>query len=423
MLHEALADTLRAETIAPGCIRPAWNDYCFANVPDTVLSLFGNGSKAVRPLPDTVLDGVTTEFDHVVLAFVDGFGWNHFQRVRHDHSFLTRLTEHATVTPLTAGYPSETAAAVSTIHTGHQPCEHGVLGWNAHVPSLGGYIQTLPFTDHEHTPLGEVCNDPDPADLIDESTLYERLDARSVLIQPTGINENPYNAQVTRGAELVNHENPAQAAYRVRAQLEGTTEPTYCYCYLSHVDTFSHTHGVIHEETDAQLASVCRAIEREIIEKLDPAIAERTLLLVLADHGEIDTTPPERINVGSFDLDRHLQRDEQGAPIPVVGGPRNLQFYAREGHRNALRTALEDSLAPLDPLVLDRERIIDEDLFGDREPSDRFKRRCPDVLVVPRTGFARDADDPLTKVGMHGGLHPDEMLIPFAAARIDTLQE
>ena len=420
MLRESLADDLREDELAPGLVRPAWGDYCFANIPDTVLSLFG--TDATRPLPETVFEGVATDVDHVVVAFVDGFGWIHFQRVRDDHSFLTRLAERATVTPLTSGYPSGTAAAVSTIHTGRQPVEHGILGWNTYIEALGGHVQALPFTDHDRTPLGAVRDDPDPAALIDERTLYERLDADSVLVQPEGIGENPYDAQVTRGAELVNYDNAAQAAYRVRERLEGASEPTYCYCYLPNVDALSHAAGVAHGETDAQLGSISHAIEREVVEKLDPAIAERTLLLLIADHGEIDTTPEERIDIGTFDLDEHLQRDESGEPIPVLGSPRNLQLHAREGHRDALRAELKAGLAALDPVVFDRERIVDEGLFGDREPGTRFERRCPDLLVVPRNGFARD-DNHLPKVGMHGGMHPDEMLVPFAAATVDSLQD
>ena len=419
MLHDSLADDLREDELAPGFVRPAWEDYCFANIPDTVLALFGD--EADRPLPANVFEGISTDIDHVVLAFVDGFGWNHFQRVRDDHSLLTRLAERATVTPLTSGYPSGTAAAVSTIHTGRQPVEHGILGWNTYVETLGGTVQALPFADRDRTPLGEVRDDPDPAALIDERTLYERLDADSVLVQPEGIGANPYDAQVARGAELVNYDNAAQAAYRARERLEAASKPTYCYCYLPNVDARSHAAGVAHGETDAQLGSISHAIEREVVGKLDSAVAERTLLLLIADHGEIDTVPEERIDIGTLDLDEHLQRDENGEPIPVLGSPRNLQFHAREGHHDALRAELEAGLAALDPVVFDRERIVDAGLFGDREQGRRFERRCPDLLVVPRKGFARD-NDHLPKVGMHGGLHPDEMLVPFATARIDTLQ-
>jgi hypothetical protein len=419
MLRETLADDLRENEPTPGFISPAWEDYCFANIPDTVLSLFGED--AARPLPETVFEGVSTDIDHVVLAFVDGLGWNHFQRVRDDHSFLARLAKRATVTPLTAGYPSATAAAVSTIHTGCQPVEHGILGWNTYVEALGGYVQALPFADYNRTPLGEVRDDPDPTALIDERTHYERLDADSLLVQPEGIGGNPYDVQVNRGAELINYDNAAQAVYRVRERLERAEKPTYCYCYLPNVDALSHAAGVIHEETDAQLGSISHAIEREIVEKLAPGVAERTLLLLIADHGEIDSVPEKRIDIDTLDIDAHLQRDENGEPIPVLGSPRNLQFHAREGHRDKLCAELETGLEALDPLVFDRDQIIDEELFGDREPSEQFEQRCPDLLVVPRNGFVGD-ESQLSKVGMHGGLHPDEMLVPFAAARVDTLQ-
>lgn len=418
MLHSSLAEDLRKNELAPGFVRPSWEDYCFANVPETILSLFGK--EPSRSLPETVFEGASTDVDHVVLAFVDGFGWNHFQRVRNDHSFLTRLAERATVTPLTAGFPSGTAAAVSTVHTGRQPVEHGILGWNTYVETLGGYVQALPFADRDRTPLGEVRDDPDPAALIDEQTLYERLEADSVLVQPEGLGENPYDVQVTRGAELFNYNNVAQAAYQVRSVLENAEEPTYCYCYLPNVDASSHVAGVTHSETDAQLGSISHAIEREVVEKLDPEVADRTLLLLVADHGEIDTVSEERIDIDTLDFDVHLRRNEHDEPIPVLGGPRNLQFFARDGHRDALRTELEDGLAALDPIIFDRERILDEELFGDRTPGDRFENRCPDLLVVPDKGYA--LDDDLSKVGMHGGLDPDEMLVPFASARIDKLK-
>jgi hypothetical protein len=254
-------------------------------------------------------------------------------------------------------------------------------------------------------------------------TLYERLNARSVLVQPEGIGDDPYDRQVTRRADSVSYLNVPQAGYCVRETIEAAEEPTYCYCYLPTVDAFSHEMGVAHPETDARLGAICNAIEREIVGKLDPAVAEETLLIVTADHGEVDATPETTIDLGTLDLETHLRRDEGGAPIPALGGPRNLQFHTRNGDREALRADLETGLAPLDPLVLERETILDEGLFGDREPSERFLERCPDLLAVPKKGFAWYEDGHLDNVGMHGGMHPDETLVPFAAARIDTLQD
>ncbi|EMA41973.1 alkaline phosphatase family protein [Halococcus hamelinensis] len=419
MLHESVAEDLRKDELAPGFVRPAWEDYCFANIPDTVLSLFGE--EADRSLPETVFENVATDIEHVVLAFVDGFGWNHFQRARDEHSFLTKLAKHATVTPLTAGYPSATAAAISTIHTGQQPVEHGILGWNTHVESLGGTVQALLFANRDRTALSEVRENTDATALIDERTIYERLDAESLLVLPKGIGGNPYDAQVNGGAQIRNYEDTVQAAYQVREHLEHAKEPTYCYCYLPNVDSISHKEGVSHDQTDAQLGSICYALEREVVEKLDPTVAERTLLLLVADHGQIDTVPKERISKRTLDVDAHLKTDGSSEPIPIQGGPRNLQFHVREGHQGLLRTKLEKELAMLDPLVFGREQIIDMGLFGDREPSKYFNQRCPDLLVIPRRGYV-ESDNSLSKIGMHSGLHPDEMLVPFAAARVDSLR-
>ena len=420
MLRESLAADLRGEELAPGFVRPAWEDYCFANVPDTVRSLFD--ADARRPLPEDALGDVDERVEHVVCVWVDGFGWNHLRRARRDHPFLESLCGRATVTPLTSTYPSETAAAVSTFHTATQPVEHGVLGWFAHDERLGGNLATLPFADRDGDPLDSVLVDPDPSVLIDERSSYETLPADSYVVAPEGIGDSVFSRQTTTGATVVDFANVAQGAYRVRERLEATEGPTFVHLYLPQVDTLSHRTGVGHAETDAQLAAICAALRREVIERLDPDVAERTAFLLTADHGEVDATPETRLRLDGFDIEPHLQRDEGGKPIPAQGGPRNIQFHVRDGHGARLADELERGLASLDPLVLTAEEIGEAKLFGDREPSDRFERRRPDVLAVPREGFAWYDDGHLSNVGMHGGLHEEEMLVPFATATVSDLQ-
>lgn len=421
MLRESLADDLREDELAPGFVHPAWTDYCFANVPDTVRSLFGAGAR--RPLPDDAigaLDG--RDIEHVVCVWVDGFGWNHLRRARNDHPFLDELCERATVTPLTSTYPSETAAAVSTFHTAIQPVEHGVLGWFAHEERLGGNLTTLPFEDLDGEPLGSVLEDPDPSVLIDERPIYGTLPADSYIVAPDGQGDSVFSRQTTTGATAVDFSCVAQGACRIRERLESAAEPTLVQLYVPDVDTLSHRVGVRHPETDAQLAVVCTAIRREVVERLDPDVAERTAFLLTADHGEVDATPETTVGLDGLDLEPHLRRDASGDPIPAQGGPRNLQFHAREGHEDRLVAELERGLAPLDPLVLTAEGIEAVELFGDRGPSGRFERRRPDVLAVPREGFAWYDDGHLSDVGSHGGAHEDEMLVPFAVATVSDLQ-
>lgn len=64
-------------------------------------------------------------------------------------------------------------------------------------------------------------------------------------------------------------------------------------------------------------------------------------------------------------------------------------------------------------------------LFGRGVPAKAFLQRVGDVLILPTgTGsvwYRHPGVRPPDMVGQHGGLHPDEMTVPFAAARASAL--
>lgn len=426
MLHESVADDLRADEFAPGFIRPAWEGYCFANVPDTILRLFGE-REVPRSLPADVFDGIDVAVDNVIVVLIDGFGYSGWKREHEQHGLLRDLTERGTVTPLTSIYPSETAAAITTLQTGRQPIEHGLLGWFQYHEDLDDLVQTLPFSTLDGTPLREAVVDADPSWLFDgvPSTVYERAaDAgiTPIAVVPEGIPDGAHSTLALRGAETSGYATVAEMALRLRQRVETTTDPTYVYGYVPNVDTAAHEYGTETEEYRSQVAMIATCMRRELIENLDPATAERTLLVVTADHGHVDTVPRENVALDSLDgVSEHLRSGPSGDPLPVMGSPRNLQFRVQEGHIKALRESLESQL---DCLTFTRTEAADADLFGDRPATERFESREPDLVMTHRNrGVWYDDDlNELDLIGMHGGLHPDEMLVPFAAARIDALQ-
>jgi len=274
-------------------------------------------------------------------------------------------------------------------------------------------VNTLPFTDGEGTPL-----DADPATLMDEEPIFTNLPNPAV-VTTAAIADSDYSEGASGGTEAIPYDDLAQGLCRLRARLEAADGPTFTYVYTPVVDARAHAVGASHPETDAALASVLAAVERELVGLLDPSTAAETLLLLTADHGEVDAAPDERVALGGLDLDPHLARDAEGDPIPAQGGPRNIQLHARDGHVEALAAEVESGLSALNPLVLTGADATAA--FGDREPSERFLRRCPDVLAIPDAGYAW-YEDKLDYAAMHGGCHPEEMLVPFATARLGALQ-
>lgn len=424
MLRTAVADRLRAEYGEDGYLFPAYDDYCFARVPDTVLDALG--ADAARPLPGDVFDGVPTDVDHVALVLVDGYGFEQWRRDRDELAFLRRLESRGTVTPLTSVFPSETAAAITTVHTGRQPVEHGLLGWFQYHAALGDIVQTLPFATSDGTPLSEALPDADPSWLFDGGppTVYERARAAGVqteCVLPAGIPEGAHSTLALRGVSATGYEGLDALVSGMRDRLESADGPTYCYGYAPHVDAEGHRTGTESDAYRETVATVLSHVRRGLVDELSPDVAERTLLVVTADHGQVNTDPAGNVALSSLDgVTEHLRRDADGNPVPVDGSPRQLQFSVRDGHVAPLRASLESRL---DCRTFDRAEMRDRGLYGTRSPSDRYAAREPDLLVVPRDRgvWHEDPLDELSLVGMHGGLHPDEMLVPFAAARVADL--
>ena len=80
----------------------------------------------------------------------------------------------------------------------------------------------------------------------------------------------------------------------------------------------------------------------------------------------------------------------------------------------------------MDARVFERDEVLDRELFGDVTASETFRRRLGDMVLTHRelgTWWGDEEAHELGYVGMHGGLHPEEMLIPFAALRADELAE
>lgn len=412
---------------------PAYEDYCVANAPETALSLLANSFD--HPLPATVFDGVETAgVDTVVLFLLDGFGYEHWKRDHRKHEFTSALTDRGTVTPLTSIYPSETAAAITTLQTGRLPVEHGLLGWFQYIESAERVIQTLPFVTPGGDPLEEVAPESDARELFDGESLYSRAaDAgvESYAIQPEAYVDSGYTRATTAGAERIGYDGASELAATIRRTCESAgSTPTYVYAYEPTVDAVSHAEGTDSERYQTELGAITEQLQRELVAELEPAVAERTLLLVTADHGIVDTVPSENIDVSDWDdwpaIREAFRRDEHGDPRLPTGGPRNVHLHVQPDQVAAVSERIERRL---DARTFTREEALDRGLFGPGTPSSLFERRCGDLIVVHRNrGISwplpgADGSEEGEQIGLHGGLTREEMLVPLAAARLDSLRE
>lgn len=422
MLCWDAADPLLANEIAPGYIRPDYDGYCFANVPATIGSLLG-ADLGGSTLPPTVFENVRTDIETVVVVLVDGFGFEQWDR-HSDVGFFNRLTGRTAVTPLTSVYPSETAAAMSTYMTARTPIEHGLIGWNVYLKEHDAVIESLPFQTKDEEDAGEALG-ADRDTLRKGTPVFEQLAANGVetwRVVPESISRNdPNDVPFTP----VPYDDLDTFATGLRDAVRAA-DSGFVHAYLPQIDTAAHEHGTEANEYRETLTEISAALEQSLIEGLDDESAERTLLIVTADHGHVDTE--QSIDLLEFDTVREaIGRDASGTPL-LGGGPRNVHLYLDRDDPDRVRDDLAaelDDTRDADALVLTREDALREGLFGPGTVSKTLSRQCGDVLVIPRNSnmWHSGEREELEYVGMHGGLHPDEQLIPFAAVRLDGLQE
>ena len=75
--------------------------------------------------------------------------------------------------------------------------------------------------------------------------------------------------------------------------------------------------------------------------------------------------------------------------------------------------------------LLDAEEAIARGLFGPATPAERARERIGDLVLLPHENYyfhhyPTPRQKALTMIGRHGGLAPEEMLVPFLAARLGS---
>ncbi|SEK64307.1 alkaline phosphatase family protein [Haloferax larsenii] len=392
---------------------PAYEDWCFSRIPGTVADLLGADVGPRLPA------AATDEYDdisRVVVFLVDGFGLAQWDGERERIPFLRDFERAGRVTPLTSVYPSETAAAMNTFHSATLPAEHGVVGWNVYEPDADEMFEALPFLRKDGTEPERI----DIEDVANADPIYPDLSAAGV--ETHHVTPFPSESTVPHTYDADDLSTFSDAFGEAA---EEASDPSYIFAYLPQTDATAHAEGV---DSEAYREIATETFDR-VAAAIDTLAAEtddhgETLVCLTADHGLIDTDPERNVDLSAppFDLVPDLKTLSDGTPIRFSGSARNVNLHLRPDRIDDVYDTL---VTELDAKVLRKQEVLDTDLFG-ANPSPVFERRLGDLVVVHRdrsVWYGDEARDKLDYIGMHGGLHPDEMLIPFATATLDSLAD
>jgi predicted AlkP superfamily pyrophosphatase or phosphodiesterase len=171
-------------------------------------------------------------------------------------------------------------AHVTTMHTGVPVGEHGLYEWIVYEPAYGDVITPILFSAAGELTPGTLRG-IEMADVLPETTFYQRLGARSVVLSPAAFSPSVYDSVALRGAELRTCPDFATGAAMLA---EALREPGYTYLYGHMIDALGHMHGPDSPEFDAACVAA--------LDALDAALRDvPALVLLTADHGQIAVDP------------------------------------------------------------------------------------------------------------------------------------
>ncbi|HYF12798.1 MAG TPA: nucleotide pyrophosphatase/phosphodiesterase family protein [Candidatus Paceibacterota bacterium] len=427
MIHRNILHTIKQDKQNASFIYPYYRRYSIAEIPSTILSLFNIDSK--RPaLDEDIHARWKNKFKKILFFFIDGLGYDHFLETERTLPFFFSLGEKGEVYPLTSVFPSTTPAALTTLHTGLTPQEHGLPEWTVYFEELDRIIETIPFRPHltpHRSALLDMGGRPDM--LYRGTTLYRQLEEHNikpyVFIYHEYI-DGPYSNTTQKGAIKVPFKDAKELMQKLVKTLSEEEGRAYFFIYWNHVDVIEHMFGPRSREHYEALSNIVTLLG-ESLATLDKKVAEDTLFLLSSDHGQASIANEEIIYLNEFiDLETSYLKSSSATVIRPTGSPHDVFLYV---YAHKIDTVLAILRAELEGKaeVITTQNALYRGLFGYNEPSQRFIKRIGDILILPYEGYhvwyRHLPDAHFGQRGIHGGLSQQEMIVPFAISPLDKV--
>ncbi len=334
----------------------------------------------------------------IVVLLVDGLGWNLLRDAPERAPFLSSLDAQQ----LTAGFPTTTAASITSLGTGVPSGQHGIVGYTSRLPGLAEPINWLSwrgaFSGTDLLPE----HDPDLVQPVPTALQRaERAGINATAVSAPRFRESGLTRAALRGGQFQAAHTAADTATIVAATARA--DRGLVYCYNPDLDLIGHVYGSRSEALLVQLELIDRAVEL-----LARALPPDTRLLVTSDHGMIDVPDAAKVD---YDGDPELS-----AGVDMIAGEARVRYlYVAPDEIDAVRTRWMQRLGDRVAMVT-RDEAIGRGWFGPAITSQAYGRigdlialAVTDAAIVRRKAESRSS----LLIGHHGALTDGERLIPL----------
>ena len=406
--------------LGPEAIHPAYGGLSLLNLPASLARWLGAPDLPHPPLNLHGIDRLADGAQQIVVVLIDAVSFDRFRSwMSRSGSRLQSLMDGGLFTPLTSVVPSTTTAALTTLWTGRSPAEHGLLGYELFLREYGVVANMLnqsPMSLDKQPGLlhgaGLVPETMLPVPTLGNHLAAAGVDAHAFLHH--GIRASGLSRTHLAGAQVHGYATLIDLWTGVRELVERPDEGRrLIWAYYGEVDALSHRFGPDSEQAEAEFAAALESFHQVFLEKLGAERRRETFVVLLSDHGQITTRKDAHYELRSHpSLARRLH-------MQPTGENRLAYLYIRPGQVEAVAEYVARTW-PEGFRILPSDHALEAGLFGPGAPAPGALDRLGDRVAVSQgNAYLWWAPKENVLIGRHGGVSPDEMLIPFLAARLD----
>jgi len=417
----------------PGCLGhmlpddlvvPRYDGRGIANVAATIGALL---RLPVGPLPPVeagawqpLADGGV---ERVVLLVVDALGYRSLAHgLAADAEGAAWLAERgARLTPLTAVFPSTTAATITSLWTGADPARHGILGYRMWLREAGVVANMIALRsarkalDVDLVRAGLVH----PKSFVPGYTLGQQLTMKGAAVNvliDNGILDSGLSRIVFQGTtRAIGFAGLGDSLVQLRRALEDTARRRcLVMAYWDDLDRLGHLRGANDEGACVAWSLLFHGLRQHVFDQLSVRARRKTVVLLVADHGMASAGLD-----GVVALDQHPEL-AQCLALPPSGEARAAMLHLRPGAAADARAYAEATLN--DAFVaLDAAEALEAGLWGPGPAHPEARHRTGDLVLLARGEHTLVEEQPkiFRTLGRHGSLTPDEALVPLLGFRLD----
>lgn len=315
-------------------IKPDWNN-SILNISATLAEFLGSPNKnAVLPI---LKQKLAVGYRNIVYVCFDGMGVYPLERNLPKDDFLRQHIVHT----VTSTFPSTTTNATTCLCTDKLPLEHGWLGWSLHFDGIGRNVDIYLNKDSQ---TGEEVVFDSP--LSDDTDGYFYHGTRADYQIHTVY---PHYICPTQGDNTV--ADSVEELFEAVARICGESGKHFVYAYCPEPDGTMHDFGVTCAETKTLIEDISARL-KALSESLDD-----TLLIVSADHGQIDVE-------GYVDWREETELNEMLVCPPYLDS-RSPCFKVKRGCKRRFAKRFREKYGE-DFALFRTADLIKQNYFGDR---------------------------------------------------------